>query len=290
MSLTTPPLDTAVVFMTNKTDRCVLDRVREIRTQLSDTIKCYVLLDASIPYIERSWISYCQEYSLGDVQLVPFNIAEIASELSVKLFAPGRLVPGSCHLPLLWLSLKLKHKWFWFLEDDVVYTGKWSGLIDDVAGDKSDLLCSHIASYRDIPNWSWWATLKAPAAAVQNSNPLTIVTKAFFPVYRVSARALLKVLDYQRSGWAGHMEVLVPTILKYVGYTIRDLNASFPAVVYSSGVIRKGEGYGELSSLRFHPPVADHEIRATTEQRIFHPVKLRELSGLHHDAPHTPKL
>jgi hypothetical protein len=98
------------------------------------------------------------------------------------------------------------------VEDDVVFTGDWSRLITEIDSDKYDLLCSHIARYRDIPKWSWWSTLKAPASDVENSNPLDLVTKGFFPVYRISARALLKVLDYQRSGWAGHMEVLVPTI------------------------------------------------------------------------------
>lgn len=268
-----PILETAIVFMTNKSDPSIMDRFREIHSQVSEISTCYVLLDASTPDIEKTWLSYCREHKLENIPFILFKISDIARELSVRLFSPGRIVPGSAHLPLLWLSLKLKHKFYWFIEDDVVFTGCWDRLITDISADKSDLLCSHLASHRDIPNWTWWSTFKAPSAALKASDPLALVTKGFFPIYRISARALLKILDCQRAGWTGHFEVLVPTILKYAGYSVADLNRVSTSPVYSAGIIRYGEGSDGLSSLRFRPPVSVAELRSSTSPTIFHPIK-----------------
>ena len=266
--------ETAIVFLTNKAAQTVMDRLREIHVQTDEVSTCYVLIDASAPGTEDAWTSYCQDHKLDNIKLVPFKISDIARELSVKLFAPERLVPGSAHLPLLWLSLKLKHQMYWLVEDDVLFTGKWNELVSEIIADKTDLLCSHIAGYKDIPNWTWWPTLKAPETAIRNSDPSKLVKKGFFPIYRISARALVKILDYQRKGWSGHFEVLMPTILTYAGYSLADLNSVYRSPVYSKGMVRKGEGVGELSSLRFRPRVTGEEIKSCFGSVIFHPIKL----------------
>ena len=266
-----------------------MDRLREIHSQTSALGSCYVLLDATTPDIETAWRSYLQEYSLETVKLTPFRISEVSAELSVALFRPGRLVPGSAHLPLLWLSRKVKHSCYWFIEDDVVFTGNWGDLIRELDADKSDLICSQISRFNDIPNWTWWSTLKVPAAASRTADPLAIVTKAFFPVHRISTRALRKVLDYQRLGWAGHFEVLIPTVLKFAGYKVSDLNLVARSKVYSDGVIREGEGVGELSSLRFRPAVTELEIQSSSEPTIYHPVKQRDSTASEITRPMTDR-
>jgi hypothetical protein len=265
--------DTAFVFMTNKIDPMVMDRFREIYSHTNNLTTWYVLIDAKTADIEREWLSYLRNNSLESVALTSFRIAEVAAELSVNLFAPGRLIPGSAHLPLLWLSRKLTHKFYWFIEDDVVFTGNLGDLVKKFDSDDSALLCSHLASFGEIPKWPWWSTLKAPAEALRGSDPLKLVAKGFFPAYRISAKALFKILDYQRAGWAGHFEVLIPTILRYSGLPVGDLNVHNAPPVYSSGALRPGEGLGSLSSLRFRPAISMQEIQRFDRPLLFHPVK-----------------
>ena len=266
--------DTALVFMTNKMDAAVMERFRTIHAQTHAIARSYVLLDAGTSGIGTAWSSFVKENLLEGVTLSAFRITDVAAALSVKLFLPGRMVPGSPHLPLVLLSRKVSHRWFWFVEDDVMFTGDWANLMRMFEADTSDLLCSHVAGYRkDNEDWDWWQTLKAPADALRGSDPVSLVAKGFLPIYRISARALAKILSYQRDGWAGHFEVLIPTVLRHAGFPVKDLNRATPARVYAEGKGRSDDGRGPLASLRFRPIVSREEIEASKEPLIFHPVK-----------------
>ena len=263
---------TALVFMTHRADPTVMDRFREMHSQTRHLTDSFVLLDAAKDGVEAAWHAYLVEHQLEGVRLVPFIFTHVVGALGVAPLKPDQIVPGSTHLPLIWLAQGLSHKHFWIGEDDVIYTGHWGEFLRLFDADESSLLCSHLCSYQQRRHWSWWSSLRIPDN-LKASGTRVIAQKGFFPVYRISAVALGEVLQQQRSGWAGHHEVMIPTVLAHAGHSIKDLNDAARSVVYETGSMEPGDGSGELSSLRFRPPVTDADIAASAVPRIFHPLK-----------------
>lgn len=147
--------DSAIVFMTYQTGQEVMERFRTLLAQAGGMSACYLLLDAATPGIEHAWRSFMRDNAMEGATLVTFLAKDVAADLSVPLFTPDRLIPGSAHLPLTWLARKLGHKHFWFVEDAVVYTGDWADFFRLFTADTADLLCSHHYSFTDFPRWAW---------------------------------------------------------------------------------------------------------------------------------------
>ena len=263
---------TALVFMTNKATCEVMDRFAQIHAQTHQQADSFVLLDAGADGAEVVWRAYLLEHGMQSVRLIPFVFRQIVSELGIVPLVEGRIVPGSVHMPLVLLARGLSHEQFWFVEDDVLYTGNWGELIGMLESDNSDLLCSHICSRKQRPHWPLWQSLKIPKSG-NHMQPAIPIHKAFLPIFRASSRALVKLLEHQKAGWVGHFEALFPTILYHVGYSVRDLNDAARCVIYTKGPMELGDGEGNLSSLRFRPPIADAEIQTSQGPRIFHPIK-----------------
>lgn len=268
-----PDCGTALVFMTHRIGPEVFGRLETLATQTRGRARTMVLIDAAKAGIEQAWRHFLAQAGLDDVQLVPFRAVPVARELGIALLSPFGIVPGCAHFPLMWLARKQNLAFYWLVEDDVVYSGSWMDFLNLFEHDRTDLLCSHVSGPRDIPHWPMWHTLKAPAAALAGTDGFSLATKCFLPIYRVSSRALDVILDYQRSGWAGHFECLVPTIAKAAGLSLDDLNRVAGVPVYAPGVIAEGEGAGPLSSLRFRPSILAGENAANGRPLIFHPVK-----------------
>lgn len=249
-----------------------MDRLRQMHAQTRDLADCFVLLDAGKPEIEAAWRAYLVVHRIERVQLVPFIFPDVVAALGVTPLQAGQIVPGSTHLPPLWLAHGLSQKHFWIVEDDVVYTGHWGEFLGLFEADETDLLCSHLCGYQQRRYWKWWSSLKIPDS-IKTGPKRVIAKKGFFPVYRISARAVKEALAQQKSGWGGHYEVMVPTALGHAGHSIKDLNDAARSVVYRTGSMEPGDGDAEPSSLRFRPPVAEADIAAATAPLIFHPVK-----------------
>lgn len=264
---------TAIVFMTNKCDAATRSRFQSIARQPSDKLAYYVLVDADAPDCLADWEHWVSEAGYGYVAIKSFRFSENARELGIALMEPGKLVPGNTHVPIISLATLLAHEFFWVVEDDVVFTGSWSNLIERFEADGSDLLCSHLNTFRDIPNWPWWQTLRVPANQVKGAKTSFTAEKGFFPFYRISRRALNEILLHHKSGWVGHYECLIPMVLRKAGLRINDLNSVGHGIIYSQGTVREGEGQGNLSSLRYRPDITESEIRSSHQTLIFHPVK-----------------
>lgn len=130
------------------------------------------------------------------------------------------LVPGNVHIPVL--RFFLEHSdfdYYWVIESDVRYFGRWSHFFENFQHDESDLLASYITRYDDDKGWIWWYSFSAADVDV---NPLEMV-RSFNPIYRLSNRALKTVHEKMSQGWSGHFEVLIPTILSLEGMALRDM-------------------------------------------------------------------
>ena len=96
--------------------------------------------------------------------------------------------------------------------------------------------------------------------------------KAFFPVFRISSRALELVDQRLQQGWTGHYEVLVPTLLHVNNMQALDLNDVSVSYVGDDQVPGKDEP--GLSTMRWRPDISLTEFRArSTAPLLFHPVK-----------------
>jgi hypothetical protein len=90
-----------------------------------------------------------------------------------------------------------QYDYVWGIEYDVHYEGSWSYFFDHFAGSSADLLGTTLgAAFKDVlPK-----VVHPSGITLADSN----VTRGFFPVFRLSHRALTALDDAYQSGWSGH--------------------------------------------------------------------------------------
>ena len=183
------------------------------------------------------------------------------------------LTPGSTHfIPLRFYLDNPNYQHYWYIEYDVVFTGRWSTLMDDCDGnlDGYDFLSCHIEKYGDgNREWGWW----------HRSNdcgyPLEECVKGFNPICRYSNRALALLDRYMKEGHSAHSEVMITTCLYNHGMKIGDIGgiSEFTPEGYRNRYYIKGVGTNN-GTMRWRPPFTMEEIKALgTKDRLLHPVK-----------------
>jgi hypothetical protein len=125
--------------------------------------------------------------------------------------------PGFDQAILVFRKIRPEYDFYWIIEFDVEFSGHWSKLLDAFADNASDLLCSSIIRYETFPEWGWWKSLQWP----NDSKPELI--RGFFPIARLSARAIDTIITAGQDGIDGFYEVVWPTILHHYGLTIEDI-------------------------------------------------------------------
>jgi hypothetical protein len=182
------------------------------------------------------------------------------------------LVPGHNHFALLRaFASDPTHDWYWYVEYDVRFTGDWRRFFEACSGLDADLLTCHVRRYVDEPKWTHW-----PLSHPVHSVPLASRLRSFNVVVRFSRRALSALHDLHKAGWAGHHEVLVPTLLRAEGLEIADLGGDGPFVpagfrnrFYTSFSTLDG-GLEWLGTVRYRPSRARPGRRRGA---LYHPVK-----------------
>ena len=150
-----------------------------------------------------------------------FTFEELTTRFPFHVYDPQRpLDQGNATFPILaFFRARRGHSAYWRIEYDVFYDGEWCDFFAAFKDNPADLLTTTLYRPAVRPNWGWWSTLRKPW---HDWRPLQEV-RAFMPVARLSPKAL-RVLDRAyREGWAGHDEVLVPSVLHSHGLTIADL-------------------------------------------------------------------
>ena len=133
------------------------------------------------------------------------------------------IIPGSNHFPVLqFYKEHPEFLYYWNIEYDVYFNGKWESFFDPFEMIISDFISSHIEWYTQRPKWDWWKSVQFKTLSIPQNRYL----KSFNPIYRISNRAL-KALDGVLSlRNSGHHEVVIPTVLDYLGYTINDFGGN----------------------------------------------------------------
>lgn len=256
--------DLAILFLTNKHDDDTIKAYNEIRNNLraNDVFFLFHKKGKFIPPTISSLKPFIFDNSiLKSIDFVPIET---------------KLVPGSNHFPLFkFYKANPDYKYYWYIEDDVRFNGNWNVFFDFFSKEdiKSDFLTSHIRKYEDEPNWYWWETLT-------NSASLNVATalrlRSFNPIFRISNPALKYLNRLFSSGWVGHHEVTMPTLLHLGGFSINELGGdsqfSSPKLKNRFYLSDKHDNSGCLttSSMRFRPLIQNEEM---TKQFLYHPVK-----------------
>jgi hypothetical protein len=103
----------------------------------------------------------------------------------------------------------------WGIEYDVHYEGSWSYFFDHFGGSTADLLGTTLGgTFKNV----------SPKVTDPSGTPLADndVVRGFFPVFRLSRRALATLDDAYQSGWSGHAELVWATVLTKEGLEIED--------------------------------------------------------------------
>lgn len=127
---------------------------------------------------------------------------------------------SNVELPLFLFYQKNPHySYYWLVEYDVRFTGSWNDFFSYFSENDADLLGTTLFRYDVRPDWRHWRSLKTPGTKLKRDD----LIRGFFPIYRLSNRALAKLHDAYMTGWRGHFEVTIPTLLKHTNFPIEDI-------------------------------------------------------------------
>ncbi len=184
----------------------------------------------------------------------------------------NNIIPGHAHFPLFQFFLdRPDYQYYWMIEYDMRFSGEWRLFFESFSKKDADFLSSHIRHYEDDPDWRWWE-LKHPRESI----PLQKRIGSFNPIYRISHSALSFLHEGFKSGWRGHHEVALPTLLHHNGFSLMDICGRGKYAI--PGIYNKfysGSGpdcRGSLSggSLRYRPVFWRY---GREKNKLYHPVK-----------------
>lgn len=131
--------------------------------------------------------------------------------------------PGNVDLPVLLFFHRFPdYAHYWVVEYDVRYSGAWSDFFKSHAGSDADLLGTTLCRRDGSEDWHYWPSLDLGNRRIARRDQI----RGFFPIYRLSRRALARLDADYRSGAGGHFECLIPTLLNDAGMTLEDIGGA----------------------------------------------------------------
>ena len=183
--------------------------------------------------------------------------------------------PGSVELPLLFFyRSNPDYAYYWVIEYDVRFSGSWRDFFSAFAPSDADLLGTTLTRKADIPDWYHWDGL---APNVDGLGPKSHI-RGFFPVYRLSRRALDWLDRAYRNGAGGHQECIIPTLLHHAGMVLEDIGGrgEFVRAGNEDRFYRNTPKADDLSPGTFAFRPVMHKP-GNEPNKLWHPVKNRQL-------------
>lgn len=172
------------------------------------------------------------------------------------------LIPGSNHFSLLDFFLRNPDfEYYWYIEYDVVFNGKWERFFKEVCHFDIDFISSYLALYKSKPLWHWWDTLQHPNKSIPLDNRIS----SFNPIYRISFQALSFIHDALLNKWSGHHEVLLPTLIYNNKFKVMDFGGTGTFVPPGNY-----ERFYTQETFRWRP---SFEKIGSRSDKLYHPVK-----------------
>ncbi len=249
---------TAVLILSTHLDDAVGELAAAIRAHAGDAVTVFHCLDVTgggeVPVDREDVFTFTLEQVFG------MGYAPIGETL----------VPGNNHLPLFYFARERgPYDHYWLIENDVRFTGAWAELMGD-QDEGVDLLTTHVQPYERAPHWMWWSTFQSPDGRL----PIAVL-RSFNPIYRISKRAIETLGQLFASGWRGHHEVALPSLVHMAGLRIEEFGGTGPFVArgredryYQSGESHP-DGWLE-GSMRYCPAWDPKQMEPGL---LYHPVK-----------------
>jgi hypothetical protein len=173
------------------------------------------------------------------------------------------LVPGSNHFPVLQFFLAHPtYEYYWCIEDDVAFNGRWSNLFEEVSPSVNyDFITSHIRRHSDIPDWFWWDSYRIPGEDFSTDKLIS----SFNPIYRISGNALRYIDTSLKNGYRGHHEVLLPSLLMRGGFSIADFGTE-------ENHVTPNLSFCTMRTMRWLPVFL---FVGNNKNKLYHPVKTK---------------
>jgi hypothetical protein len=193
----------------------------------------------------------------------------------LRLAAAGQrsIKYGNAELPLLLFFAAHSHyRHYWLVEYDVQFSGSWKHFFSSFDESNADLLGTSLIRYAEFPAWSHWQSLVLSGTNANDQDRL----RGFFPLYRISNEALSCLHERYQQYCAGHMEVVMPTVLYQAGLCLEDIGGD-GEFVKPSNINRFYSNRrltNELSPGTFvYRPV--HRAVGDEPNKLWHPIKPR---------------
>jgi len=128
--------------------------------------------------------------------------------------------PRNVDLPVLLFFRRCPdYTHYWVVEYDVRYSGAWPAFFGAHNQSDADLLGTTLFRRDQCEDWYYWPSLDLRDRRIAMHDQI----RGFFPIYRLSRRALERLDADYRTGVSGHFECLIPTLLNAAGMTLEDI-------------------------------------------------------------------
>lgn len=273
------PSKTAILLLTHLKNKNITEQFARIDRECSGKYDVFILCDNS----NRTFDRYGK-----DKKFFPFDVSRLSTlgypgKSSVENLRRTRqgdrhhqrfhFDPGNVDLPvLLFFKEHPGYDYYWTVEYDVRFTGAWDAFFSSFEASDADLLGTTLTRHEKIPTWYHWPSLDLRGKPIGKDRYL----RGFFPIYRISRRALMQLDRDYRDGVKGHYECLVPTLLNDAGMSIEDIggDGDFVRPANRNRFYRNTPSRGSLSPGTFvFRPVMDDP--GTEPNMLWHPVRRR---------------
>lgn len=248
-----------IFLLTHRIDDVILNNIRKINRE-KGARDFAVLVHGEKDTSDLEVPVY--HFSLDQLKVQKFKMLEEDSMFS------------SVHLAFLYFFKKIPdYDHYWFIEYDVEFGGKWYHLFDTFVNSHADFISSYIQPYNENEYWPWWG-LDHPEKKI----PVSRRIRSFNPIYRVSKEALKFLCEELKTGWVGHHEVMLSTLLHKNDFKLLDLrgdrefgNSEYPNFYRENAHFPTSDDrFLKLGSLRYRPAMK----KAGSKNIIYHPVKM----------------
>lgn len=251
-----------VLLMAHFYNKSILEKLEKLKTELDGSVYDIVLLlnDEVGLRIEDSGNNDVFRFSALDLNVLGYEPIE------------ETLIPGSVYFAVLYFyKMYPCYSYYWFIEYDVFFTGKWNMLFNAFESYHADFLSSHVERFDESKNgmWTWWYRGLDVNVALEKC------IKSFNPICRYSTNALKCLDKFLKLGICGHQEVVVPTIINEEGGILCDFGGTgeFVQKGFEDRFYIQSPGV-HMGTLRYRPVFSEQDVLSSgIYNKIFHPVK-----------------
>jgi hypothetical protein len=266
----------AFVYLTNNPSK-TRKNVKKLKQQLS-----------KLDNVELFICGYGTRAAQTEFEGIPFYTWDETQALGLGFLSKHRFdssgklifIPGNAdYNHLLFYHQHSEFDYYYFCEDDVVYTGCMSELVTELQTQDAALLCTHKA--RSFADWKY-----ANMFVFGEYNSDLPKYLAFLPFNRISNEAFKSIIHAYNKGLGGHFEMTYPYIMQTEGLEILDIGGSGEFVTpefrdkHYSGHSQNGQQFGTFicnpaffaagtqTNCLYHPVKAPKEVLFTRWRRL----------------------